>query len=185
MHLLNLQPATSQPATYSIDHERSTIQFTATHMGFLEVSGTFRSFRGSIRFNRKDTLASTAECLIPVDSIDTENRLRDRSLRSESFLNSKKFPEISVTTNDWQRGENHFKADTKISIMGITQSIPLKFKVEKCGMPDRVVDGCTRVTGTFIFSRQRFKLEFDSAMDGLIGDDIRVDFTIVAVQNHP
>ena len=154
-------------------------------MGFLEVTGTFRYFRGDITIDRNDTLDSTAECLIPVDSIDTENRLRDRSLRSESFLNSKKFPEISIKTVDWQRRKNHFEAKTEASIRGITRRVPLKFKVEKCGKLDRVVDDCIKVTGTFILSRQRFELEFNSAMDGLIGDDIRVDFTVVAVQNNP
>jgi len=154
-------------------------------MGFLEVAGTFRSFSGNITIHRDDTLDSTAECRIPVDSIDTDNRLRDRSLRSESFLNSKKFPEISMKTVDWHGGNNRFEADSKISIRGITRKVPITFKVEKCGMPDQMVDDCINITGTFNLSRQRFELEFDSAMDGLIGDDIRIDFTIVAVQNHP
>src|SRR5690242_15656803 len=85
---------TFRPGTWSIDPVRSTVSFTARHLGVAKVRGTFGAVEGTIT-TTGDPLLSSVVATIRTASIDTGNRQRDAHLRSADFLDVGTYPTMA------------------------------------------------------------------------------------------
>jgi polyisoprenoid-binding protein YceI len=85
------------PGTFVLDPYHTRIGFSVRHMMVSRVRGRFSEFSGTITV-APDPMLSSATALIKAGSVDTGVPFRDADLKSEHFLNSEKFEDISFST---------------------------------------------------------------------------------------
>ena len=81
--------------TYKIDPVNSTLTFKIKHLKKFTVNGEFSLFNGQAEIH--DGRLTNVIGEIDSQSINTNNKTRDRHLNSKDFLNTKKYPKILFT----------------------------------------------------------------------------------------
>lgn len=123
------------PETYVADTEgmHASVNFKVNHLGYSWVAGRFNDFKSSFVFDEDDAANNSVEVTINTNSIDTNHAERDRHIRSDDFLNVKKFPQASFkstsVTKDDDDGEYTVKGD--LTLYGVTK--PVEFEIEEVG----------------------------------------------------
>jgi polyisoprenoid-binding protein YceI len=93
-----LQMDTAQLQRWTVDTDRSTVEFEVRHgWGLSAVTGRFRQFGGwyVVRSGQ-----SSLELAVDSASIDTGNAMRDKHLRSDDFFDAGEHPWIRFTSTD-------------------------------------------------------------------------------------
>src|ERR1035437_7499747 len=80
---------------WNIDKAHSNVSFSVTHLVISEVSGGFKDFNGSIETSNDDFSGAKIDFTINVNSISTDNDMRDKHLKSDDFFNAEKYPQIT------------------------------------------------------------------------------------------
>lgn len=93
------QPLKGNPdGHYQIDPDHSQVFFTIGHVGIAPFTGRFNKISGQYTIDRKHPGNNKAEISIPVDSIDTNQALRNEHLLGEEFFDAKKYPTITFSS---------------------------------------------------------------------------------------
>ena len=121
-------------ADYVIDTKGSHafIQFKIKHLGYSWLYGRFNTFGGHFSYDENDPSSARVEVIIQTASVDSNHAERDKHLRSDEFLDVKKFPEarfVSTSFEDQGSGRARLKGD--FTLRGITR--PLTVQVEQIG----------------------------------------------------
>ena len=129
-------PATA--ADYVIDTKgaHAFIQFKIKHLGYSWLYGRFNTFEGDFSYDPANPGAAKIRVDIETASVDSNHAERDKHLRSDDFLDVKKFPKSSfVSTRYEAMGDGKAKLHGKFTLHGVTKNIVID--VEKIGMgPD-------------------------------------------------
>ena len=86
--------ASAQTSRWDIDPTHSQVTFTATHLLITEVTGNFKQYSANVLADNADFSDAKVDFSIKVNSINTDNEMRDNHLKSDDFFNVEKFPEI-------------------------------------------------------------------------------------------
>jgi polyisoprenoid-binding protein YceI len=101
-------------------------EFRARHMMVTWVRGLFKDIHGKLEFDLDDCLAATFEGKIDATGIWTGEPQRDEHLRSADFFDVENHPEITFSGRFVERvGDIDFKAESELTIRGITKPITL------------------------------------------------------------
>ena len=176
----------AQPVTYHIDAGTSTLAFKIKYMGILTVNGVFKEVTGTVFFDPQNPDSMRAELEIQTRSLDTDHSLRDRSLRSDAFLDVERFPRIrfesrrvvfSGNNTDASAATGSYDVQGEIELYG--ESFPFDFPIQI--VPgSKPWDGIT-ILSDFSFRRSDVGLSFDSVMGALIGEEVRIHVEIRAI----
>ncbi|MEX1276223.1 MAG: YceI family protein [Bacteroidota bacterium] len=109
---------------WRIDKAHSQIKFTVTHMLVSEVDGIFKDYDVIVAATKDDFTDASIEATIKAASINTENERRDNDLRSDSFFNSERFPEITFKSTSFEKvGEKQYKIHGDLTIRDVTKKV--------------------------------------------------------------
>ena len=92
--VLSIVMVPSNLAANTLDKSHTSAHFTATHLGFAKVTGSFDDITAKIDVNGEDI--KSFEASAKVESVDTKNTKRDNHLKSGDFFDAKKNPEITL-----------------------------------------------------------------------------------------
>lgn len=121
------EPLYLQAGDYHYDQGGSRVSFTLKHFGILTVSGDFKKFSGSFRFDPDQIENSYVDINIDTATVDSGNEMRDRHLRSQKFFCSAKHPQIHFLGQEFKRAEGmNFDVYGDLTIRGITQPVVFK-----------------------------------------------------------
>jgi polyisoprenoid-binding protein YceI len=81
--------------TFKIDPVHSFVLFSVQHLGIANTYGRFNDISGTVAFDKDSPSKSSVELSVQVESLDTHNSIRDRSVKSPDFFDAKKFPTMS------------------------------------------------------------------------------------------
>src|SRR6266567_1878546 len=95
--LASAEPAAVSPAIYRVDADHSGVNFSIRHF-VSNVSGRFRDFDGTIKYDRQNPAASSVQLTVKAASIDTANNDRDEDLRSKKFFDVQTYPTLTFTS---------------------------------------------------------------------------------------
>ena len=113
---------------YVVEPNHSTIGFSMPIAGGItQVSGKFTQFLITMDYVDEDLTKSSFRAEILVGSIDTGIERRDNHLRSETFFEADKFPEIVFETSRIEREGDEYIAIGNLTMHGITKEIPIPF----------------------------------------------------------
>ncbi len=115
---------------YKIDPAHSTIGFSIKHYEINWVSGRFKDFTGTIRYDEADMSKSAVEFTAKVESIDTGIAPRDNHLRTADFFDVAKYPELTFkSTRVERKGKDNYILHGDFTLKGVTKQVQLPFTV--------------------------------------------------------
>ena len=122
---LGVAEAGSEAVTLKVDPQHSNVGFQVRHI-FTKVSGRFREFEGTLRFDEKNPAASSVEVTITGASIDTNVAARDKDLRSPRFFDVEKHPTIVFKSSSVQPlAEKKAKIKGMLTMHGVSKEVVL------------------------------------------------------------
>lgn len=90
-----------QKTKWNIDTAHSEISFKVKHMMISTVSGHFEDFTATAETDREDFIGAAFQFTAKAASVNTNNRDRDKHLRSDDFFSAALFPEILFTSGSF------------------------------------------------------------------------------------
>ena len=148
-------------SVHQLSPNNTEISFSARHFRVLKVTGEFKELEGSLRI--RNGLPWSSQLIINIESIDTGDRSRDRSIKGESFFDSKHNPTISFA---FQENINQNELIGILTIKGVRKEVRAPYKISRVGKQLIIEAECT-------LSRSEFELEF-SGMDDLVSDEVKI-----------
>lgn len=117
---------TAQSNRWDIDPTHTQVTFTATHLLITEVTGNFKQFSGNVMSDKPDFSDAKVDFSIKVNSINTDNQMRDDHLKSDDFFNATKYPEINFKGKQMKSaGKGKFKLTGDLTIRDVTKTITM------------------------------------------------------------
>ncbi len=111
---------------WAVDKAHTQVLFTVTHLVIAEVTGTFKSFNGVITASKEDFSDASVEFNIDVNSVNTDNEMRDNHLKSDEFFNAEKFPKITFKGKGLKKvSGNNYKLAGELTIRDVTKPVTL------------------------------------------------------------
>jgi polyisoprenoid-binding protein YceI len=118
--------ASAQTSRWDIDPTHSQVTFTATHLLITEVTGNFKQYSANVLADKADFSDAKVDFSIKVNSINTDNEMRDNHLKSDDFFNVEKFPEINFKGKQMKAaGKGKYKLTGDLTIRDVTKTITL------------------------------------------------------------
>jgi polyisoprenoid-binding protein YceI len=115
---------------YTPTDSGSKVHFIIKNFG-INTGGDLRGLSGTIEFDPAKLPASNFNVSVAVKTIDTDNGTRDEHLRSDSYFDAEKFPEITIKstrinkTNKSTAGWFYFTGT--LTMHGVTKTILFPF----------------------------------------------------------
>lgn len=125
---LLLSAGTASAADYVIDHEgaHAFVQFKISHLGYSWLYGRFNKFEGDFSYDEANPAASKISVTIDTSSVDSNHAERDKHLRSDDFLEVKKFPQATfVSTRIEDKGNGKAIVYGDFTLRGVTKEIAI------------------------------------------------------------
>lgn len=160
----------TQAQTYVIDKTRSQIIFKIKHMGVLNVNGTFNDFSGGIII--KDRELKSVESRIVVNSIDTDDKTRDASLKNEAYFDTQKYPYLYFHSLEIEINNGEQYIIGLLKIKNIEKEVKIDYNLEEDANNNKL-----SLKGTTKINRKEFNLDFGT-LDALVGNTITITLDI-------
>jgi polyisoprenoid-binding protein YceI len=101
-------------------------EFRARHMMVTWVRGLIKDVRGVVEFDPDRPRETSFEGRMDATRLWTGEPARDEHLRSADFFDVESHPAIAFAGRfTEQTGAEHFKAETELTIRGVTRTVPL------------------------------------------------------------
>jgi polyisoprenoid-binding protein YceI len=109
---------------WNVDVVHSSVKFTVEHLVISEVEGQFKTFTGSMTSTKPDFTGSTVDFSVDVNSISTDNDMRDTHLKSDDFFNAEKFPKMTFKSTSFKKvSGNKYALTGNLTLRDVTKSV--------------------------------------------------------------
>ncbi len=159
--------------TYTLDKNHTKIGFTATHFYISYVDGHFTEVVATLTSKKEDLSDAIIIMTAAVNSIDTDNNIRDKDLKSADWFDETRYPTIMFKSTSFKKASaTVYKLNGEITIHGITKPISLDVAYGKAFNPTtkKYMVGFS-ISGSV--NRQDFKVG-SGAPDSVVGDHILI-----------
>jgi len=128
---------------------KSTISFTIKNLG-INTEGTISGLQGNIQFDPANLGSSSIQASVDVNTINTDNDMRDNHIKSDEYFNVAKFPQITIKSVALKhKSGNNYTGQFSLTIKDKTQVVDVPFSY--------IASGSTAsFTGTFKIKRTDF-----------------------------
>ncbi|WP_405012676.1 YceI family protein [Kitasatospora sp. NBC_01539] len=170
---------------YTIDTTHSQIGFAVRHAMVTNVRGEFTEYEGKLHLDGDQPANSSADLVIKVASIDTNQAQRDEHLRTGDFFAADTYPEIRFRSTSAERvGDESYRLTGDLTIKDTTRQVVLD--LDFTGHATDVY-GAERVgfEGSATVDRTAWGLTYNAALETggvLIGEKVKLSFDISAVK---
>jgi polyisoprenoid-binding protein YceI len=164
--------------TFKVDPVHSFVLFSVQHLGIANTYGRFNDISGIVVFDKDNPAKSSVELSVPIESLDTHNSIRDRSLKSPDFFNAKQFPTMTFKSTQVEGSGETLKVSGDLTIRGVTKPLIVDFKK---GGEGKGVFGEMRGGGEtrFTIKRSDFGMNFQQ---GAVGDEVSIILSLEGVK---
>ncbi|MDO7854691.1 YceI family protein [Hymenobacter convexus] len=119
--------AATTATKWTLDPTHSEVQFKIKHLVISTVTGSFKSFQGSMQSESDDNFANAqVEFSLDVDSIDTNQEMRDGHLKGEEFFDAAKFPTIKFESTSFVKDGDGYKITGNLTMKDVTKPVTLE-----------------------------------------------------------
>lgn len=113
--------------SWAVDNVHSNVKFTVSHLVISEVEGSFKVYSGTVE-SKADFSDAAIEFTVDVNSITTDNEMRDKHLKSDDFFNAEKFPKMTFKSTAWKKlDDRNYRLEGNLTIRDVTK--PVVFNV--------------------------------------------------------
>ena len=168
-----------------IDPVHSSVNFNIEHLVISEVEGKFKTYNGTITASKADLTDAVIDFAIDVNSIDTENEMRDKHLVAPDFFDAAKYPKMTFKSTSFKKvSGNKYLLSGNLTIHGITK--PAKFDVTYGGTAK---DGYGNTKAGFkakgVINRFDYGLKYNSLTEAggaTLGKEVEIDLKLQFAQ---
>lgn len=163
-----------------IDPTHSEVNFKVKHLVISTVTGTFKSFEGSLETENEDFEDAGIEFSLDVDSIDTNQEPRDEHLKSADFFSADQYPKITFKSTSFKKNGEDYELIGDLTIKDVTK--PIRLSAEYGGTATDAygnVKAGFEVSGKI--SRKEYGLTWSAVTEAgaiVVGDDIKLNINI-------
>jgi polyisoprenoid-binding protein YceI len=111
---------------WTLDPTHSEVQFKIKHLVISTVTGSFKSFEGSMQSEGESFDNAQVEFSLNVDSIDTNQEMRDGHLRGEEFFDAAKYPTIKFESTSFVKDGDGYKVTGNLTMKDVTKAVTLE-----------------------------------------------------------
>jgi polyisoprenoid-binding protein YceI len=162
---------------WAVDPLHSEIQFKVKHLVISTVTGAFNKFEGTATTENDEFEDAAISLEMDVNSIDTNQEMRDSHLKSAEFFDAETFPKITFKSKSFKKGSGDtFRLIGDLTMKGVTKEVELDAEF---GGSEKDHHGKTKigyeVTGKI--NRKEFGLTYNALTEtgGLaLGEDIKL-----------
>jgi polyisoprenoid-binding protein YceI len=175
--LLASLSALAQTATWTIDPNHSTAQFTVRHLGISNVTGSFTKVTGTVVLNENDITQSQVSASIDVNSVDTRVETRDKDLKSPNFFDVEKYPTIEFKSKRIVRSGGKLQVIGDLTIHGTTREVTLDVDGPTPEMTDPWGNSRRGISATTAINRKDFNLLYNKLLgtgEAMVGDNVKI-----------
>jgi len=124
-------PAATPPGRhYTLDAATSTLEFTFLQAG-AKNTGRFPRFQVSLDFPGADPQGGRLEVTVEVAALDTGDKDRDETLRSDELFAVAKYPQAHFSATHIVKTANGFDAEGALTIRGVTRDTHVPFTLRE------------------------------------------------------
>lgn len=116
-----------------------------------EVSGIFKSFKGTIAFDEQDLATSNFNITIDVASINTGNALQNKHAKGDEWFDAAKYPEIRYASKKIVKTAAGYQVTGDLEIRGVKKEFTIPFTFKRTG-------NNATFNGTFKVNRNDFHI---------------------------
>ena len=160
-----------ETSEWSLDKPHAKLSFTVSHMMVSDVEGWFKNFDAKISSTKADFSDAVVTMTAEVGSINTDNDMRDKDLKSAGYFDAVKFPNLTFKSVSFKKvDDQNYKVIGDITIHGITKTLELNAlcKTGTNSMNKKSIAGF-KITGTI--NRLDFGIG-TATPSAMIGDDV-------------
>jgi polyisoprenoid-binding protein YceI len=158
-----LQVALFAQTKWTVDIAHSSIKFTVTHLVISEVEGQFNTFSGTVVTTNPDFTDANIDFTVDVNSINTDNGMRDKHLKSPDFFNAEKYPQVTFKGTSFKKiKDNKYELKGDLTMHGITK--PVVFDVTYGGTAN---DGYGNIKAGFKATTTVNRFDYDLKWNAL------------------
>lgn len=170
---------------WNIDNAHSLVGFTVTHLVISEVDGSFKTYSGSISAPTADFNGATIDFSVDVNSVNTENDMRDNHLKGPDFFDAAKYPKMTFKSTSFKKlAGNKYELVGNLTIKSVTKSV--KFDVTYGGtVKDPYGNTKAGFKATTVISRSAYGLTWSAVTEAggaVVGDDVTINLKLEFAQ---
>lgn len=151
---------------------KSSVVFHIKNLGFT-VDGTLGGFKGEVKFDPADLAASSITASVDVNTIDTDNGTRNDHLKSDSYFDVAKYPNISMRSVSFKHNSgNNYTGTFNLTIKDKTNTIAVPFTYIESG-------SAAEFKGNFQIQRTTYGVGGKSLV---MSNDVKVDISIATAK---
>lgn len=112
--------------SYTLDKYHSRVGFSASHFGISNVEGNFKVIDATFVSRKADFTDALITFTADVNSINTDVEYRDNDLKSASYFDAAKYPEITFKSTSFKKvSGKKYKLTGDLTIHGVTKTVTL------------------------------------------------------------
>lgn len=162
----------TQAQTYTLDKNHTRVGFSVTHFGISQVEGRFKDVNVIMTSKKEDMSDAVIEMKAEVNSIDTDNDMRDKDLKSENWFDAEKYTTLSFKSTSFKKtSDKTYQLIGNITIRGVTKPITLNVVYNGKAMNPNSKKNSVGFTVTGNLNRRDFSVG-SGAASTVVGDDI-------------
>jgi polyisoprenoid-binding protein YceI len=164
-------------ANWTVDPSHSEVQFKVKHLVISTVTGSFKSFSGTLDTISDDLVGAKASFSADINSIDTGMEQRDTHLKSAEFFDADNHPSLTFVSSNFKKlNDTQYSVEGNLTLHGVTKAVILKAEYggtatdfygnEKAGF---------EITGTI--NRKDFDLVWSAVTEAgniVVSDDVKL-----------
>ncbi|MGF1690866.1 YceI family protein [Photobacterium kagoshimensis] len=121
-------PNLASAADYVIDTQgaHASINLKVQHLGYSFIKGRFNTFDGTFSYDPANVTASKVKVNVDTTSLDTNHAERDKHIRSNDFLDVKKYATANFTSKKiLDKGNGNIEIQGELTLHGQTKPLSI------------------------------------------------------------
>jgi len=173
--------AVDAKGSWTVETSHSGLNFAVSHLVISETSGNFKSIEGTVESKTADFQGASINFTADVNTVNTENEMRDKHLKSDDFFNAEKYPKMTFKSTSFKKiSGNKYLLTGELTIRDITKKVT--FEVKYGGIvvdPYKNTKAGFKLTGKI--SRKAYGLKWSATTEAggaVVGDEVAITANI-------
>ena len=156
---------------YVSDATRSQLEFSGLQAG-AAFKGVFKKFTVNAQFDPAQLAASRLDVQIDVNSLDSQDADRDKTMRSAEFFDVAKNPSAHYVTRSITKSAKGYSALGTLTLRGVSRDVPLTFQFTPA-------TGGATLVGDAALKRLDFGVgQGEWKSTEWVGDEVKIHFSV-------
>ena len=144
---------------------KAKVSFELKNLG-IKTGGVIGVTQGTVNFDPANLPGSKIEAIADVNSINTDNDMRDAHLKKDDYFDVEKYPKMSLASVSFKKTGGNYVGQFNLTIKGRTKAVEIPFSYAE-------IPSGNLLKGSFKINRKDFAIGGNSMT---MSDDVTITF---------